>query len=59
MSIDSENKKLTSWELLDISGRSILKGISTQINVQGLPKATYILNININNKIITKKVIVN
>ncbi|WP_143883243.1 3-coathanger stack domain-containing protein [Chryseobacterium binzhouense] len=59
MSIDSGNEKLTSWELLDISGRSVLKGSSTQIKVQGLPKATYLLNININNKIITKKVIVN
>lgn len=58
INIDSGNEKITSWELFDISGRSILKGSSNQINVQGLPKTTYLLNININNKITTKKVIV-
>ncbi|MBM7417902.1 MULTISPECIES: T9SS type A sorting domain-containing protein [Chryseobacterium] len=58
INIDSGNEKINSWELLDISGRSVLKGSSNKINVQSLPKATYLLNININNKIITKKVIV-
>ncbi len=58
MRIDPGNEKLTSWELLDISGRSVLKGNSNQVNVQGLPKTTYLLNININNKITTKKVVV-
>ncbi len=58
ISIDSGNEKITSWELFDVSGRSILKGNSTQLNVQNLPKASYLLKININNKIITKKVIV-
>lgn len=59
INIDSGNKKITSWELLDISGRSVLKGSSNQVNIQGLPKTTYLLNINTNNRIITKKVIVN
>jgi len=58
INIDSGNEKITSWELLDISGRSILKGSSNKVNVQGLPKTTYLLNINISNKTITKKVIV-
>jgi hypothetical protein len=58
INIDSGNEKITSWELLDISGRSVLTGNSTQVNVQGLPKAAYLLKININNKITTKKVIV-
>ncbi|WP_115620538.1 T9SS type A sorting domain-containing protein [Chryseobacterium indoltheticum] len=58
ININSGNEKITSWELFDISGRSVLKGSSTQINVQSLPKATYLLNININNKTTTKKVIV-
>ncbi|MBM7417900.1 MULTISPECIES: T9SS type A sorting domain-containing protein [Chryseobacterium] len=58
INIDSGNEKITSWELLDISGKSVLKGNSTQVNVQGLPKAAYLLKININNKITTKKVIV-
>lgn len=58
INIDSGNEKINSWELFDISGRSILKGSSNKVNVQGLPKTTYLLNININNKITTKKVIV-
>lgn len=58
INIDSGNEKITSWELFDISGKSVLKGKSTQVNVQGIPKATYLLKININNKITTKKVIV-
>lgn len=58
VNIDSGNQKITSWELYDMSGKNILKGNSTQINVQSLPKATYLLNININNKIVTKKIIV-
>jgi hypothetical protein len=58
INIDSGNEKITSWELFDISGKNVLKGNSTQVNVQGLPKAAYLLKININNKITTKKVIV-
>lgn len=58
INIDSGNEKINSWELFDISGKSILKGSSTQINVQGLPKAAYLLKININNKTTTKKVII-
>jgi len=58
VNIISGDQKITSWELNDISGKSVLKGNSNQINVQSLPKATYLLNININDKIITKKIIV-
>lgn len=58
VNIISENEKIGSWELYDMSGKSVLKGNSTQVNVQNLPKATYLLNININNKRITKKIIV-
>jgi len=58
INIDSGNEKINYWELFDISGRSVLKGNTTQVNVQGLPKAAYLLKININNKIATKKVIV-
>lgn len=58
VNIDSGNEKITDWELLDISGKSILKGTSNQVNVQSLPKAAYLLKINIARKQITKKVIV-
>ncbi|MDQ0591967.1 hypothetical protein QFZ37_000336 [Chryseobacterium ginsenosidimutans] len=58
INIDSGNEKITSWELFDISGRNILKGTSTQVNVQNLPKTNYILKINTSNKQVTKKVIV-
>jgi hypothetical protein len=58
VNIISSDQKITSWELYDISGKSILKGNSNQVDLQSLPKATYLLNININNKIITKKIIV-
>jgi hypothetical protein len=58
VNIISGDQKITSWELYDISGKSVLKGNSNQVNVQSLPKASYLLNININNKTITKKVIV-
>lgn len=59
INIDSGTQKLISWELYDISGRNILNGNSTQINVQSLPKASYILKINIPNKQVAKKVIIN
>ncbi len=58
INIDSGKEKIISWELFDISLKSILKGDSSQINVQSLPKAIYILKINISKKQITKKVIV-
>ncbi len=58
INIDSRKEKILSWELFDISGRSILKGNSSKVNVQSLPKANYILNINTVNKQITKKVTV-
>lgn len=58
INIDSGNEKITSWELVDISGRSLLKGSSTQVNVQSLPKATYLLKINTAKNQVTKKVIV-
>jgi hypothetical protein len=57
VNIDSGNEKLISWELLDISGKSILKGTSNKINVQSFPRATYLLKINTANKEVTKKVI--
>jgi len=58
VNINSGNEKITSWQLFDISGKNVLNGTSNQVNVQGLPKAMYLLKININNKITTKKVIV-
>ncbi|AZA61597.1 T9SS type A sorting domain-containing protein [Chryseobacterium indoltheticum] len=58
INIDSGNEKINSWELYDISGRSVLKGHSTQINVQSLPKATYLIKIKTDKKQVTKKVIV-
>jgi len=58
VNINSGNEKITSWQLFDISGKSVLNGTSTQVNVQGLPKAVYMLKINVTNKITTKKVIV-
>lgn len=58
INIDSGNEKILSWELFDVSGRSVLKGSSDKVNVQSLPKANYILKINTNYQEITKKVIV-
>ncbi|MFN4363226.1 T9SS type A sorting domain-containing protein [Chryseobacterium hispalense] len=58
INIDSGNEKILSWELFDVSGRSVLKGSSEKVNVQNLPKANYILKISTNNQEITKKVIV-
>lgn len=58
INIDSGNEKLISWELYDLSGKNILKGSSNQINVQSLPKASYLLKIKTDKKQVTKKVIV-
>jgi len=58
INIDSGSERITSWEVFDISGKSILRGNSSQINVQNLPKTNYLLNVTINNKTITKKIIV-
>ncbi|MEC3877265.1 T9SS type A sorting domain-containing protein [Chryseobacterium salviniae] len=58
INIDSGNEEILSWELFDVSGRSVLKGSSKKVNVQNLPKANYILKISTNNQEITKKVIV-
>lgn len=58
INIDSGNEKIIVWELFDVSGRSVLKGSSDQVNVQSLPKASYILKINTNHQEITKKIIV-
>jgi len=58
INIDSGNEKILSWELFDVSGRSVLKGSSDKVNVQSLIKANYILKINTNHQEITKKVIV-
>ncbi|WP_288447193.1 T9SS type A sorting domain-containing protein [uncultured Chryseobacterium sp.] len=58
INIDSGKEKIISWELFDISGRSVLKGNSSQVNVQSLPKANYILKINTVNKQVSKKVTV-
>ncbi|MFY7846203.1 T9SS type A sorting domain-containing protein [Chryseobacterium gambrini] len=58
INIDSGKEKITSWELFDVSGKSILKGTSNQVNVQNLPRTTYLLKINTTSKQVTKKVIV-
>jgi hypothetical protein len=58
INIDSGNEKLISWELFDISGKNILHGTASQINIQNLSKANYILKINTANQQITKKVTV-
>ncbi|WP_294318961.1 3-coathanger stack domain-containing protein [uncultured Chryseobacterium sp.] len=58
INVDSGKEKIISWELFDISARSVLKGNSSQVNVQSLPKANYILKINTVNKQVTKKVTV-
>ncbi|WP_294303887.1 T9SS type A sorting domain-containing protein [uncultured Chryseobacterium sp.] len=58
INIDSGKEKTISWELFDMSGRSVLKGNSSPVNVQSLPKANYILKINTVNKQVSKKVTV-
>lgn len=58
INIDAGNEKITAWELLDNSGKNILKGTSNQINVQSLPQAMYLLKINTVNRQVTKKVLV-
>lgn len=58
INVDPGNEKLISWELYDLSGKNILKGSSKQVNVQSLPKASYLIKIKTDKKQVTKKVIV-
>lgn len=52
--IDTGKEKLASWELYDMFGRLILKESSSEVNVQKLSKANYILKLNLETRQISK-----
>ncbi|MBI3233141.1 MAG: T9SS type A sorting domain-containing protein [Bacteroidetes bacterium] len=52
-----DNESPCSWELTDITGRTILNGTSKSIDFSLLPSSLYILKINSNNYIHTFKII--
>ncbi len=55
--ISTGTEKLISWEMYDISGNIVSKGNTADANVQHLLTGNYILKINVQNRQVTKKVI--
>jgi len=51
-------EKLISWKLYDMSGKMIKSGNSNTVDVQSIPNASYILNINLEKTQISKTIIV-
>lgn len=58
VNIDSGNEKLISWEMYDMSGKAILRGNTTPIDVQNITKGNYLLKINLEKRQISKKIII-
>lgn len=58
ININTGNEKLISWEIYDMSGKLVLKGNTTPINIQTMVKGSYLLNISLEKKQISKTVIV-
>ncbi|KIC64942.1 hypothetical protein RM51_00290 [Chryseobacterium taiwanense] len=58
INITSENEKLISWEIYDMSGKSVLKGNTTSIDVQNILKGSYLLKINLEKKQVSKIIII-
>jgi hypothetical protein len=58
ININSGNEKLVSWEMYDMSGKSVLKGNTTPIDVQNIIKGNYLLKINLEKRQISKKIII-
>lgn len=58
INIYAGKEKVVSWELYDRSGKSVLRGNSEQIDIQGLLKGSYILKINLEKRHISKAVII-
>lgn len=53
------NDKVTAWELYDLSGKMVLKGSGSTIDVKSMIKGAYALNITLENGTrVTKKIIV-
>lgn len=58
ININSGNEKLVSWEMYDMSGKSVLRGSSIKIDVQNILKGSYLLKINLEKKQISKIVMI-
>jgi hypothetical protein len=55
--INTGNEKLISWELYDMSGKSVLMGKSAEADVQNLLKGNYILKLSLETGQINKTLI--
>jgi hypothetical protein len=58
MNISPGNEKLVSWEMFDLSGKSILKGNSAQIDLNSTINGSYLLKINLEKRQISKIIII-
>lgn len=58
ININTGNEKLVSWEIYDMSGKSILRGNHNPIDIQTILKGSYLLKINLEKRQISKIVIV-
>ncbi|SMC76505.1 T9SS type A sorting domain-containing protein [Chryseobacterium sp. YR221] len=55
--ISTGSEKLLSWEMYDLSGKMVLKGTTSDANVQNLLKGNYFLKINLEKRQVSKTVI--
>lgn len=58
ITINTGNEQLVSWEMYDMSGKSVLRGNSEKIDVQNILKGSYLLKINLEKKQISKIVMI-
>ncbi|MEJ5050972.1 3-coathanger stack domain-containing protein [Chryseobacterium culicis] len=56
--INMGKEKVISWEMYDASGKLIQKGNTNRVDVRSIPASTYILNINFENKKVSKKIVI-
>lgn len=58
ITINTGNEQLVSWEMYDMSGKSVLRGNSEKIDVQNILKGSYLLKINLEKKQVSKIVMI-
>jgi len=58
ININPGNQKLVSWELYDMSGKSVLKGSTSPIDVRSILRGSYLLKINLEKTQASKIIIV-
>lgn len=58
ININSENDKILSWEMYDMSGKSVLRGNAVPIDIRGIAQGSYLLKINLSKTQISKLVII-